>query len=682
MSLQYRILPRTLRFKTPAGTSRGVYLTRDVWYIVLRKGDKFGLGECAPLPDLSEDALPRKVYAERLESFLKAWATSETFDFAALQNYPSMLFGIETALRTLDHGLLSPFPDTPFARAESAVPVNGLVWMGTHEEMAARMEEKLRQGFRCIKIKIGAIDFNQEYALIRSLRERFPASQIEIRVDANGAFAPEEAPGRLAQLAKLDLHSIEQPIRAGQWEAMADICRHSPIPVALDEELIGIHGAERGALLDRIRPQYVVLKPSLHGGISGTEEWISEARRRGIGYWLTSALESNVGLNAVAGLAGAHPEIVMHQGLGTGSLFVENFSHTTLRLEGEKMWARDAKQREYEDKLHRLRSAWESSAPTMRLHTSGSTGTPRPVEADKAKMRGSAHRTCAHFGLGRGDTALLCLPLEYVGGMMQAVRAFEAGMRIIAVAPCARPLQGLRVSPRFAAMTPHQVFETLQHSRERRLFSGIGDVIVGGGAISPELARMLKTLPCRVWSTYGMTETLSHIALRRASGAEAEQAYRPLRGVTVRIDADGCLCITDPTTADGEIATNDLAALHADGFCITGRRDNVVCSGGLKLQIEALEERLGPIGAPYALTGVPDARFGEALALVYAGSPKQTEAIAAQVGARLHGAERPKHICCTESPLPQTATGKPARKALRELAEKLLSDNGLGKAKT
>lgn len=677
MSLQYRILPRTLRFKTPAGTSRGVYRTRNVWYVVLRQGEKYGLGECAPLPDLSEDALPSDIYTQRLDSFLRQWAETGTFDFSALQNYPSMLFGIETALRTLDNGLLSPFPETAFARGEAAVPVNGLVWMGTYEEMAVRMEEKLRLGFRCIKIKIGAIGFEQEYALIKSLRSRFPASQIQIRVDANGAFSPGEAFDKIEQLARLDLHSIEQPIRAGQWEAMADICRFTPLPVALDEELISIHGPEKARLLDQIRPQYVVLKPSLHGGISGAEEWMTEARRRGIGYWLTSALESNVGLNAVAGLAGAHPEIAMHQGLGTGSLFVENFGHTELYLEGENMWARRPAQLQYEQKLCELRQSWENDRTTMHLHTSGSTGTPRPVEAEKAKMRASARRTCAFFGLCAGDTALLCLPLEYVGGMMQAVRAFEAGMQLIPVAPCAQPLRYLRRSPRFAAMTPHQVYETLRHPRQRRLLAGIGDVIVGGGAISPELAAALAALPCRVWSTYGMTETLSHIALRRVGGARPEQVYRPLCGVTVRLNAEGCLCISDPAVCDSEIVTNDLAEIADGGFRITGRRDNVVCSGGLKLQIEALEARLGPIGAPCALTGVPDARFGEALALVFEGQPAQVPAVAALAGERLQGAERPKHILCVPGPLPQTETGKPARKALKELAERLLKNNML-----
>lgn len=675
MNLQYRILSRILHFKEPAGTSRGIYRTRQVWYVVLRSEDRFGLGECAPLPDLSEDALPPEEYIRCLDSFLTHWVATGVLDTIALQRYPSMLFGIETALRTLKHGLLDPFPNTAFTRGETSVPVNGLVWMGTYEEMAARMEEKLQQDFHCIKIKIGAIDFEKEISLIASLRERFSASQVQIRIDANGAFSPDEAMNKLERLASFNLHSIEQPIRAGQWEAMADICRATPIPVALDEELIGIHGTERIKLLDKIHPQYIVLKPSLHGGISGSEFWMNEARKRGIGYWITSALESNVGLNAVAGLAGSHPEITIPQGLGTGSLFVKNFSYTSLSLESGHMWARSAAQLQYERKLKNLRREWNGTGATMLLHTSGSTGAPRPILVEKKRMLASAQRTCIFFDLQKGDTALLCLPLEYVGGMMQAIRAFETSLHIVPVYPNSRPLKDLRTSPRFAAMTPHQVYESLRHPRQRRILAGIGDIIVGGGAVSTELETELAEMPCRVWSTYGMTETLSHIALRRINGPNPEKVYRPLDGVMVRLNTEGCLCIYDPAVNESEIVTNDLAEICSEGFRITGRRDNVVCSGGLKFQIEKLETCIGHLDVPYALTSVPDAKFGEALTLVFEGKPEQTSKIEKIVNEKLHGAERPKHFLCSSTPLPITQTGKLARHTLKEMAEILQKNN-------
>ena len=252
-----------------------------------------------------------------------------------------MLFGLETALQHLHAGSAKLF-ETPFGRGEEGIPINGLVWMGTFEEMLSRMEEKMEAGFRCIKLKIGAIDFEQELSLIRRIRERFTKEQIELRVDANGAFSPDEALGKLEQLASYDLHSIEQPIRQGQWDEMARLCRESPLPIALDEELIGVNTpARKEALLDAISPAYIILKPSLHGGMAGTKEWISLAQARGIGSWITSALESNVGLNAIAHLTalvyGSH--ISMPQGLGTGLLFTDNID-MPIEICGDRLWFR------------------------------------------------------------------------------------------------------------------------------------------------------------------------------------------------------------------------------------------------------------------------------------------------------------------------------------------------------
>ena len=230
--------------------------------------------------------------------------------------------------------------DTPFARGEEGITINGLVWMGSHDEMLARLETKMQAGFHCVKLKIGAIEFDSELDLIRHIRQAFTKEQIELRVDANGGFTFEDAPSRLEQLARYDIHSIEQPIRQHQWARMAQLCASSPIPIALDEELIGVNmPGMKQELLDTIRPQYIILKPSLHGGIRGTREWIDMARQRGIGSWITSALESNVGLNAVAQLAADvyGPDISMPQGLGTGMLFTDNIE-MPLTIRGEKLW--------------------------------------------------------------------------------------------------------------------------------------------------------------------------------------------------------------------------------------------------------------------------------------------------------------------------------------------------------
>ena len=306
-SLRIEIVPRLLHLKQPAGTSRGVYLTRRSWYVIITSPQypqQIGIGECAPLPDLSCDAFPEQKYENLLRGFCKKLQQEQVIDHEALRNYPSMLFGLETAWlswkASFQGDYLSLF-NNPFTRGETGIPINGLVWMGSYEEMLQRMETKLKAGFRCIKIKIGAIHFEQEVELLRRLRERYPRQQVELRVDANGAFSSEEALQKLEILAQFDIHSIEQPIRAGQWEAMREICRLSPLPVALDEELIGInHPEDKRALLQTIRPQYIILKPSLHGGIHGAEEWIREAQTMNIPFWVTSALESNVGLNAIA----------------------------------------------------------------------------------------------------------------------------------------------------------------------------------------------------------------------------------------------------------------------------------------------------------------------------------------------------------------------------------------------
>ena len=346
---------RVLHFKQPAGTSRGVYTTRRIWLITAtdEAGRVTGVGECAPLPQLSCDDIPN--YAEVLRSFCDEVERTGVIPYEALRPYPSMLFGLESSIPTPNQPSVANGVKTPVARGEGSldthvldgiasnanqaplpsggvgggfcIPINGLVWMGTFEEMHQRIEEKLAAGFHCVKLKIGAIDWDREIALIRFIRERYNREQIELRVDANGGFSVDEAMSRLEELAKYDIHSIEQPIRQHQWAEMASLCQHSPLPIALDEELIGVNDPEEKVrLLDTIRPQYIILKPSLHGGMRGSEEWIRLARERGIGSWITSALESNIGLYAIARFTMKMygPDITMPQGLGTGQLFTDN----------------------------------------------------------------------------------------------------------------------------------------------------------------------------------------------------------------------------------------------------------------------------------------------------------------------------------------------------------------------
>lgn len=331
-----QIIPRTLHFKQPAGTSRGIYTTRRVWYLILTDTatGHYGIGECAPLPALSCDDIPE--YETILQTHCRHVEETETIDYEDLRPYPSMLFGLETALQHLHAGSLQLW-HTPFSEGKQGIPINGLIWMGSFEEMYHRIEEKMKAGFRCIKLKIGAIDFDKELELLSFIRQHFTPEQIQLRVDANGAFSPKDALQKLTQLSTFQLHSIEQPIRAGQWQAMQQLCASTPLPIALDEELIGVNDrTSKIELLDTIRPQYIILKPSLHGGIKGSQEWIELAAERGIGSWITSALESNIGLNAIAQWC-ATLQPVLPQGLGTGLLFTDNIDYP-LHIKGDCLW--------------------------------------------------------------------------------------------------------------------------------------------------------------------------------------------------------------------------------------------------------------------------------------------------------------------------------------------------------
>lgn len=340
---QVKLSSRTLHFIQPAGTSRGVYTTRQSYYVTLSDDNVpgiVGIGECATLPDLSCDAMPPKEYERILKGFCDDLCQSGKIDKEAMRPYPSMLFGLETAKRQLDNGGGIDLFNTPFGRGEEGITINGLIWMGTFDEMFQRLEAKLKAGFHCVKLKIGAIDFEKELRLIQHIRQHFSRKEVELRVDANGGFTPDNAMQRLEALAKYDIHSIEQPIRQHQWKEMARLCKNSPLPIALDEELIGVNDlTEKNQLLDNIQPQYIILKPCLHGGISGTREWIKLAKERGIGSWITSALESNIGLNAIAQLTADiyGPHITMAQGLGTGQLFSDNIP-MPLEIRGEQLW--------------------------------------------------------------------------------------------------------------------------------------------------------------------------------------------------------------------------------------------------------------------------------------------------------------------------------------------------------
>ena len=312
----------TLQFKQASGTSRGVLTYKDTWFIQLENNAFKGIGECGMFKGLSID------HRDDFEETLR-WACQNIhlgLDalLGQLVAFPSIQFGLEMAFRSLNQR--SPFELFPseFTKGQDSIPINGLIWMGESSFMKQQIKAKLEAGFSCIKLKIGALNFDKELALLKSIRDEFDAQTIEIRVDANGAFKPREALEKLKRLSEFNLHSIEQPIKQGQLQEMAQLCLDTPLPIALDEELIGVFSVtNKQVLLQTIKPQYIILKPTLVGGFKGSHEWIDVAESHNIGWWVTSALESNIGLNAIAQwtytLKNSLP-----QGLGTGGLFTNN----------------------------------------------------------------------------------------------------------------------------------------------------------------------------------------------------------------------------------------------------------------------------------------------------------------------------------------------------------------------
>lgn len=313
-----------LVFKKPARTSRGALLTRDVFFLRLKseKPERLGLGECGPLPGLSVDDRPdfEATVAEVCHA-LNRGASADDLD---LTDFPALAFGLEMALLDWRGGGRRRLYQNAFSLGQATLPTHGLVWMADPVELRCQIEQKVAQGFTCLKLKVGALAFETECQLLADIRRTYPADRIQLRLDANGAFTPENVLERLTALAAFDIFAIEQPLKPGQRAALANLCRHSPIPIALDEELIGIHRrAEKKALLEQIRPDYIVLKPSLLGGFAAAEAWIELAEPLGVGWWVNSMLESNIGLNAICQWVGSL-KTDLTQGLGTGQLYTNN----------------------------------------------------------------------------------------------------------------------------------------------------------------------------------------------------------------------------------------------------------------------------------------------------------------------------------------------------------------------
>jgi len=638
---------RKLAFKHPAGTSRGIMNTRDIWYIFLSEGGKTGIGECAPLPGLSLDDL------DFIESKLDEISTDPNLfieDSSMLRLFPSIRCGLEMAHLDLKNGGGQTYFTTPLTSSQSPISINGLVWMGDPESMIRQIEQKIDDGWQCIKIKIGALDFDAEVDILKFIRTRFSRNDIELRVDANGAFTSSDALEKLNRLEAYDLHSIEQPIQAGQWELLSELCKSSPVPIALDEELIPlVDKTNRIEMLNIVKPQYLVLKPSLLGGFSECEQWIRLAEEREIGWWITSALESNIGLNAIVQWTSKiKPE--GFQGLGTGQLFNNNIP-SPLKVKSGKLWKDETPI--WKD-INTFICEWMSGNKDMVLQTSGSTGAPKKMSVKKEWMKNSASLTGQTFHLKKGDIALLCLPMKYIAGKMMVVRAMELGMDLKVVEPTSSPLKEIEDIIDFAAMVPLQLEKSLD------LLKKVKVLIVGGGQVNQSLIKKLQSVSTRVYETYGMTETLSHIAIKPLNGPEKVDYFKALEGVFFEIDDRNCLVIqTSPLLSlraeapvgggawqsplaseskeitssqaprddkrglrTSSVITNDIVELiNETSFRWLGRFDNIINSGGVKIIPELLEEKLASViqDRRFFIAGLPDKSLGNKIALVVEG---------------------------------------------------------------
>ncbi|TDS64308.1 o-succinylbenzoate synthase [Myroides indicus] len=324
-----------LHFKRPSGTSRGILTEKETWLLKVEKDGKCGIGECGILRSLSFDDRPD--YEEKLKWVVDNIHLGKEWLWELLRDYPSIQFGVEQAFLSLENS--NPFVLFPseFTQGDKSITINGLIWMGEESFMKEQIDEKLKQGFSCVKLKIGAIDFEKELELLRYIRQFYPPEKIELRLDANGGFDYSCALDRLLEISEFNVHSIEQPIKQRQYDSMSELCKRTPLPIALDEELIGVVDLEeKRKLLDKIKPQYIILKPSLVGGIKGSLEWIELANELKIGWWITSALESNIGLNAIAQWTYTL-KTTLPQGLGTGALYTNNFS-SPLIVKNGALW--------------------------------------------------------------------------------------------------------------------------------------------------------------------------------------------------------------------------------------------------------------------------------------------------------------------------------------------------------
>jgi hypothetical protein len=731
--------PYTYLFAQPAGTSRGVLRQKEAHFLEVRgehRGVPFrGIGECGLLRGLSFDDRPD--YGDRLDELVQqmnGWSNEAWDDvwgqegrvpdsfYEQWSRWPSLQFAAEQALRSAYRNRnghhASDLWDTPWTRLDRGIPTNGLVWMGTSCAMSEALDDKLRVGYACVKMKIGALAWEEERALLQDFRQSAQGQNVELRVDANGAFREHNVEEVLRTLADLRVHSIEQPLPASDRAGLAYWSQHSPVPVALDESLIGlVTPEERNDLLDEVRPPYVVLKPSFVGGWRGTQDWIERAEARGMGWWITSALEGSIGLNAVAQDVARRAPLARAQGLGTGGLYTNNLPPWT-ELRGEQLhytapypaevgcgpWPENLRIHPLTDpqliqETQAFLSAWYGPSDRLEFTTSGSTGTPKTVRLPKKLLVASARATLDTLNLAPGYTSLLALSPTRIGGAMVLIRAL-VGQGTVDLASVQRnPLEGWDTPNApwdFCSLVPQQALALAEsaamHTGVKNHPNRFKTLLLGGAHCTPADARRIAPLAQQTYLGFGMTETASHIALAKLQPdnphcctPDGRWIYTPVRGVSLVWPQSATeipslepvpLTFAAPHLGLEEpLETTDAVLPNGAGFVWCGRLDGALNSAGVKIFPEQVELWVGQLlpnleGRGF-LTAVADPHWGDRLVWL-------SEPLTVQENTEFQNAllelrhEHPHWVPKSTGELaewPRAAQGKIDRAGLRRAAE-------------
>lgn len=671
--LHIEIESRPLVFKKPAKTSRDILKEKPSFFI--RATDSEGrtaLSECSIIPSLNPES------TEEASELLRTIADSGTLDLDAVpMEFPSVRFAVESVLMQL-HGVNL---HSEFSRGNDKLEINGLVWIADAGSMLEQVVGLKERGFKTIKLKIGALDFEEELKILRKIRSLCPHPEYTLRLDANGAWG-EEALEKIKVLEEYNIHSIEQPVAKGNLHLMSKVCAYSPIPISLDEELINVFEEdEMSHILDVAKPEYIILKPSLIGGLAMAEKWVRLAEERNIGWWSTSALESNVGLEVIADWTAwmmDNSELCQGvSGLGTGSLFTNNtetnltienghISHklsATLEVEdrdwtldqaGIEAFSKDADRPKWTDELADFLKVWANSNEDLECQTSGSTGAPKTISHSREAVCNSAIQTLEYFNLKPGDSSILALPLKFIAGKLMVIRALVGKLHLIAVNP---NLQNSTLPQAdFIALTPHQATRVVDQ------LPAIHSILLGGSPIPDSLSSTLASL--NVYEGFGMTETITHIALRHIN----DPSFTPLPGVTITRTDSGNLTIDAPLRHVHSLVTDDLVELHSDStFSWLGRASDTINSGGLKFEPEILESKIaGLIPHEFAIYGVDHPEFGTSIELridTQPHSPSQLESLKVSLATTLNPVEMPRSF--RFGPILRNENGKILRKQMK-----------------